>query len=304
MHTLITGGTGFIGSHLMPHLKHLGQVTVLTRNSQRAYKMLGHDLKCIGSLSELTSLDGFDAVINLAGEPIAAKRWSRAQKQAIEQSRLDITEQLVALLKNSHTKPRVFISGSAVGYYGDQADKVLAESAPGAEADFASQLSQRWEQIARQAEALTRLCIIRTGIVLGREQGALKKMLPAYRLGIGGPLGEGKQYFPWIHIKDMVRLILFLLQSEQVEGVFNASAPNPVTNREFSQQLARTLKRPHFLHTPAWALKMAMGEMANLLLASQRVVPHHLQQAGFVFLYETLQPALQNLLHNSNNYSD
>lgn len=303
MRCLITGGTGFIGCHLMPHLKHLGPVSVLTRNSQRAYQRLGHDIKCIADLQELNSLDGFDAVINLAGEPIADKRWSQRQKHNIQQSRLTTTQQLVARLETSQQKPKVFISGSAVGYYGDQADTLLDETAQPGQADFASQLCQQWESIATQAAPHTRLCILRTGIVLGKQHGALKKMLPAYQLGVGGPLGSGTQYMPWIHIKDMVRLILFLLES-QLSGIVNACAPHPVTNREFSYQLAKTLKRPHLLSTPAWVLKLAMGEMAELLLASQRAIPQQLQQAGFIFRYATLQPALENLLRADNRLDD
>lgn len=296
MHTLITGGTGFIGRHLIPHLKHLGPVTVLTRNSQQAYALLGHDIKCLNQLNELNHLDGYDAVINLAGEPIAGKRWSTQQKQRIEQSRLHTTEKLVSLMHNSHQKPAVFISGSAVGYYGNQADTLLDETAPPANVDFASTLCQQWEAAATPAQALTRLCVIRTGIVLSKHHGALNKMLPAYQLGLGGPLGGGDQYFPWIHIKDMVRLILFLLESDNVQGTFNACAPTPVTNRVFSSHLAKALHRPHLLSTPAWTLKLAMGEMASIMLGSQRTVPHQLQQAGFKFQFDTLEPALANLL--------
>ncbi|MFP2770315.1 TIGR01777 family oxidoreductase [Oceanisphaera sp. KMM 10153] len=296
MNILLTGGTGFIGHRLMSHLRPHHHITVLSRTPNKVYQRLGHDIKALSSLDLLDNLDNFDAVINLAGEPIADKRWTQVQKERICQSRWQITRQLVEKLKAGQQPPSVLISGSAVGFYGRQDDALVDEdSRPNVE--FSHEVCARWEQLAQVAESeQTRVCRIRLGMVLGAEGGALKKMLPGYRLGLGGPIGSGKQYMSWIHIEDVVKLILFLLEHDECNGPFNATAPEPITNEHFSRNLAQVLGKPHFARIPAWAMRLLLGEMADLLLTGQRVMPVRLQQAGFHFRYPTLDKALKETL--------
>ena len=297
MNILITGGTGFVGRRLLPHLRPHHQVTVLSRNPAKVHQHLGHDVQALASLNELENLDQFDAVINLAGEPIADKRWSAEQKERICNSRWQLTEQLVEKLNAGTQPPKVLISGSAVGYYGRQGEALVDEdSSPNPE--FSNKVCAQWEQLAQEAASEhTRVCCIRLAVVLGSEGGALKKMLPSYRLGLGGPMGSGKQYMSWIHIDDVVSLLLFLLEHEECSGVFNASAPEPVTNLQFSKTLAQVLDKPHFVRIPAWVMRLAFGEMADLLLTGQRVMPVRLQCAGFHFRYPTLEKALKEVLN-------
>ncbi|WP_060990111.1 TIGR01777 family oxidoreductase [Photobacterium leiognathi] len=298
MKILMTGATGFIGRALLPHFNH-DHVTVLTRNPTRAYHLLGHHINAVDSLESFDNFDEFDAIINLAGEPIMNKRWSEKQKQKICQSRWDITKQLVDKINASTNPPHTFISGSAVGIYGDNQDKTIDESTPLDinDNDFAQNVCHRWEQIALKAQSeQTRVCLIRTGIVLGKQGGALARMLLPYQLGLGGKIGDGKQYFPWIHMQDMIKGIIFLLNHPEAQGVFNFTAPTPVTNNVFSQTLAATLKRPHFLFTPAWVLKLGLGESAQLLLDSQRALPNKLQQEGFNFSFPCIEQALKQTL--------
>ncbi|WP_318442132.1 TIGR01777 family oxidoreductase [Photobacterium leiognathi] len=298
MKILMTGATGFIGRALLPHFNH-DHVTVLTRNPTRAYHLLGHHINAVDSLESFDNFDQFDAIINLAGEPIMNKRWSEKQKQKICQSRWDITKQLVDKINASTNPPHTFISGSAVGIYGDNQDKTIDESTPLDinDNDFAQNVCHRWEQIALEAKSeQTRVCLIRTGIVLGKQGGALARMLLPYQLGLGGKIGDGKQYFPWIHMQDMIKGIIFLLNHPEAQGVFNFTAPTPVTNSVFSQTLAATLKRPHFLFTPAWVLKLGLGESAQLLLDSQRALPNKLQQEGFNFSFPCIEQALKQTL--------
>ncbi|PSW57581.1 TIGR01777 family oxidoreductase [Photobacterium leiognathi] len=298
MKILMTGATGFIGRALLPHFNH-DHVTVLTRNPTRAYHLLGHHINAVESLENFDNFDQFDAIINLAGEPIMNKRWSEKQKQKICQSRWDITKQLVDKINASTNPPHTFISGSAVGIYGDNQDKTIDESTPLDinDNDFAQNVCHRWEQIALKAQSeQTRVCLIRTGIVLGKQGGALARMLLPYQLGLGGKIGDGKQYFPWIHMQDMIKGIIFLLNHPEAQGVFNFTAPTPVTNSVFSQTLAATLKRPHFLFTPAWVLKLGLGESAQLLLDSQRALPNKLQQEGFNFSFPCIEQALKQTL--------
>ncbi|PSU87878.1 TIGR01777 family oxidoreductase [Photobacterium kishitanii] len=298
MNILVTGATGLIGKALLPHLNH-DAITVLSRNPTRAYQSLGHHIHAIDSLDNLENLDQFDVVINLAGEPIMGKRWSDNQKSIIQHSRWDLTQQLVDKINNGTNPPHTFISGSAVGIYGDNQDKSIDETTPitANDNDFSQQVCLRWEQIALQAQSTqTRVCILRTGIVLTKQGGALAKMLLPYQLGLGGKIGAGNQYFPWIHLHDMIKGILFVLNHADAQGVFNFTAPNPVTNKAFSQTLATTLKRPHFLCTPAWVLKLGLGESSQLLLDSQRALPNKLLAEGFHFSFPSIEQALKQTL--------
>ncbi|WP_413284915.1 TIGR01777 family oxidoreductase [Vibrio sp. MA40-2] len=302
MRILLTGGTGFIGSELIKHLS-THQIVLLTRDLVSARNKLKH--ADVGNITYIDSLDGYtnfnqiDAIINLAGEPIAGKRWSEKQKKSICDSRWSITEQLVERIHASTTPPTTFISGSAVGYYGDQQHHPFDESLHVYHQGFTHYVCDTWESIAQKAQSeSTRVCIVRTGLVLGLDGGALPMMLPPFKLGLGSRLGQGMQYMPWIHLHDMVRALVFLLTTPHASGCFNFSAPHPVTNREFSQTLASSLHRPMLLATPKWVLKLVMGEASCLLFDSIRAKPKHLTELGFNFTYPRLEPALKSILQH------
>lgn len=294
MKLLITGATGLIGTALYKKLRNQHQLTVLTRNANRAYQKLGHDIEAITQLSELNNLNQFDAVINLAGEPIAGKRWSNGQKRRIEQSRWQITEQLAHLFEASDQPPEVLISGSAIGYYGRQGREPVTEDSHKVHDEFTHRLCAHWETLAVQAEsASTRVCLLRTGIVLAQDGGALQRMALPFKFGLGGPIGDGKQMMSWIHLDDMVDLILYLLNNEECKGPYNATAPNPVSNEEFSRTLARVLNRPCLFRVPAVVMRALLGEMADMILTGQAVLPERIQQHGFEFRHSTVRDALQ-----------
>ncbi|MEM5499885.1 TIGR01777 family oxidoreductase [Paraglaciecola mesophila] len=295
MRILITGGTGLIGSNLIPKLKP-NDITVVTRNVSQAELILGHKVTLISSLDEFKNLDNFHVVINLAGEPIINKRWSDEQKKVIEHSRWDITEKLISLMKASNDPPSLFVNGSAIGYYGRQGDEIIDEDFDSPYDEFSHQLCERWEFLARKAESeRTRVCIIRTGIVITRRGGALMKMVPPFKFGLGGPIGSGKQYMSWIHLEDMLDGLIHIIDNIECKGVYNFTAPNPVTNAEFSKTLASVLHRPSLLPMPSFALRVIMGEAADLLLYGQRVIPKRLQESGYQFHYPELEHALECL---------
>lgn len=289
---LITGGTGFIGRHLCDYLLGQGyQLWVLSRNPIAASKLLGERVNVVGSLDELASID-FTALINLAGESLASARWSNKSKQKFRASRIDFTHNLFDFFARVGHFPKVLLNASAVGFYGNCGDRLVDER-ESAGNDFAAQLCCDWEAAARRFEANgVRVCRMRIGIVLEADGGALKQMLPAFRLGLGGRMGAGKHYMPWIHRHDLLRLILFLLQQESASGVINAVASESVTNRQFTVLLAQCLHRPALLPMSASVLRLLFGEMADaLLLSSQRVVPAAAQSLGFKFEYPHLQQA-------------
>jgi len=294
MHFLITGGSGFIGRGLCPKLLAGGhQVSVLTRNVARSRARVDARAALIGDPGAARDVD---AVVNLAGENLADGRWTARRKQAFFDSRIGTTQRLLAWMATQARKPRVLVSGSAIGWYGPRGDEELREdSSPGS--DFAAGLCRAWEDEAVKAEALgVRVCRIRTGIVLAREGGALAKMLLPFRLGLGGPLGDGRQWMSWIARDDLVALIIWLVQNERASGAYNATAPHPVVNAEFARILGRTLHRPAFMPTPAFALKSLFGEMAGLLLTGQRVVPAKALAEGFAFTQPELAGALATIL--------
>ncbi|CAI0948584.1 TIGR01777 family oxidoreductase [Serratia grimesii] len=298
MRILITGATGLIGSSLTQRLLGLShQITVLSRNVQHARERFGEQVDYWSTLQDKPSLEGFDAVINLAGEPIADKRWSKAQKERLCHSRWDLTEQLAKLINASSTPPSVLISGSATGYYGDQDQAVVTEDEVPHD-EFTHMLCQRWESLALQAQSnTTRVCLLRTGVVLAAKGGALAKMLPPFRIGLGGPMGTGRQYLPWIHLDDMINGIIYLLDHQTLQGPFNMVAPYPVHNEQFAAQLANVLDRPAFLRVPAFALRLLMGEAAVLVLGGQRAVPKRLEEAGFSFRFLELEQALDDVIN-------
>ena len=236
------------------------------------------------------------ALVNLAGESIAAKRWSAEQKRKLRDSRLMATRSLTAAIRQAARPPGAFISGSAVGYYGDRGDETLTEASPPG-TDFLAALAQEWEAAANDVANVTRVALVRTGIVLDRRGGALPKMLPPFQMFVGGPLGPGTQYMPWIHKEDWVRLVSWIVTAEGARGPLNATSPSPVTNAEFSKALGRALKRPSLLPAPAFALRIALGEMADaLLLSGQRALPVRATDLGFSFRYSNIDEALASVL--------
>lgn len=294
MRILITGGTGFIGQALCPLLAQQGHQLVLwTRQLKPNLPMGVTDY--VHRLDELES-DSIQAVINLAGAGIADRRWNEECKKLLVDSRVKTTRLLVDWMARQTLRPKVLVSASAVGYYGEQGDQPVTEKTspqPG----FTHDLCAAWEAAALEAEALdVRVCLVRTGVVLAPEGGSLKKMLPAFRFGLGGPLGEGKHWFPWIHRGDMARIYAWLLTHETASGVYNASAPEPVTNAVFTRLLGKTLHRPTLLPMPEKLLRLLFGEMADLLLVSDRMLPARLMQEGFRFEYSQLDQALKDLL--------
>ncbi|MGY4677498.1 TIGR01777 family oxidoreductase [Pasteurella sp. P03HT] len=294
MQILITGATGLIGSTLTVRLLQQGhQVTALVRSPERAHTQLPSAVKLITTLSQYSNLNEVDAVINLAGEPIFQRRWSEKQKHRLLHSRVNLTAQITALINQSDRPPHTFISGSATGYYGDKGEALITEkSLPSSH--FPSQLCQQWETTALKAN--TRVCVLRTGIVLSHQGGALSKMLPLYRLGLGGKLGNGQQYWSWIALADMIEGILFLLHHPTCHGAFNFVAPTPIRQAEFNATLGKLLKRPHFATVPAFVLNFLLGERAQLLLDSQKIMPQKLLAEGFQFTYPELAQALQACL--------
>jgi len=296
MHLLITGGTGLIGQHLIPRLLALGhQVSVVTRDVASAREKLDARVALWSGLNQQTDLNGIDGIINLAGEPIADKRWTAQHKQQLCESRWQITEQLVSLIHASSQPPQFLLSGSATGFYGDTGELVLTEEDPGQD-EFTHTLCTRWEDIALNAQSeQTRVCLLRTGVVLAKEGGALAKMKLPFKLGVGGPIGSGKQYLSWIHIDDMVNAILWLIDHPALSGPFNMVAPYAVRNEQFAATLGQVMHRPAFMRTPASAIKLMMGESAVLVLGGQHVLPKRLEASGYRFRWYDLEEALQDV---------
>ncbi|WP_018983843.1 TIGR01777 family oxidoreductase [Salinimonas chungwhensis] len=293
MRILITGGTGFIGRHLIDALHLTHDITVLTRDKSKAGSALPQNITLINALTEISDFSALDAIINLAGEPIADSRWDAKQKRRICESRWEITRELVDRINATENPPATFLSGSAIGFYGRQGDKTVTEAQHHVHDEFTHELCKKWEEIALEAADVTRVCLLRTGVVLAKGEGALDKMALPFKLGLGGKMGNGKQYMSWIHIRDMVQAIIFLLKNADCNGPFNMTAPHPVTNKTFTSTLADVLNRPAIFTVPAFALKAAMGEAAEMLLTGQKVIPEKLQEAGFTFEYPLLESALK-----------
>ena len=296
MKILITGGTGLIGRYLVSRLLTLGHaVVVVTRSPDSARQRLDKRVELWPGLEQRSHLNDIDAVINLAGEPIADKRWTDAQKARLCDSRWQITQRLVALIKASDTPPAVLLSGSAAGYYGDLGEVVVTEEEP-PHNEFTHKLCARWEQIACEAQSdATRVCLLRTGVVLAPDGGILAKMPPPFRLGLGGPIGSGRQYLAWIHIDDLANAILWLLDND-LRGPFNMVSPYPVRNAQFAHALGRALHRPAIVRAPAVAVRLLMGESSVLVLGGQRALPKRLEAAGFAFRWYDLDDALADVL--------
>jgi uncharacterized protein (TIGR01777 family) len=293
---LITGGSGFIGRRFCTQAQQLGfQLCVLTRNPEAAAARLPASVRLIQRLSELEADYAPEVIVNLAGEPLAAGRWTQRRKQRFYDSRINLTDRLYDFCVARGHKPAVVISGSAIGYYGP-GDQPLDEHSTAVDG-FSHQLCKTWEQSAKRFETLgTRVCYLRTGIVLG-EEGALARMLPPFKLALGGPIGSGKQGMSWIHINDMVGAILHCINNPQIGGPVNATAPHPVSNAEFSTCLGVALNRPARLPMPALMVKLLFGEMGEeLLLQGQYVLPNKLLANDFQFQYPDLEQALQQIV--------
>lgn len=295
---LVTGATGFIGQRLVRTLLADGQrVTILSRDPGRAARMFDGQAKCIGSMSELAPEYVVGTIINLAGARILGPYWTAARKAVLRNSRIGVTDSLVAWIGEAVQRPKLLLSASAVGYYGIQPladDRALTEDSPPQEI-FMSQLCRDWEQAAQQATALgVRVVRMRFGVVLG-EQGALPMMMLPIRLGLGGPLGSGRQWLSWIHIDDVLRGMAHLWHAHG-EGVFNFTAPETVRQRQFARIAAQVVHRPSFFPTPGLPMRLALGEQADLLLQGQRVAPARLQASGFSFAYPDLRSALESVL--------
>ncbi|MCG5530350.1 TIGR01777 family oxidoreductase [Halorhodospira halochloris] len=295
MRILITGGSGFVGSLLCQRLHEKGhELLVVSRNPGRAQAKLPPRTEIRPEIHNFAENQP-EAIVNLAGDSIAEGRWSEAKKQRLIDSRIETTNALVELCRQLKQPPRCLISGSAMGYYGDRGDEEITEQSPAGN-EFIAELCQQWESAAQQAEDYgVRVALVRIGLVLDRDGGSLAKMLPAFKMGLGGTLGSGKQYMPWIHREDLIRLIVFLLENEKLGGAFNASAPNPVTNAEFTRALAAKLSRPAILPVPELALKLIFGEMSRVLLTGAKMKPQRLQESGFEFKYPELEQALSEI---------
>jgi uncharacterized protein (TIGR01777 family) len=295
MNILITGGSGLIGRLLIQHL-NTERIIVLTRNSAKTANILPDHIEFISTLDEI-DFNELDVVINLAGEAIVDKRWSNSQKNTICQSRWKITQNLVEKIQAATKPPHSLISGSAVGFYGRQGALAIDESYQEVHDEFSHKVCKKWEAIAQTAVSdKTRVCIIRTGIVLAEKAGALKKMLPPFKFGLGGPIASGKQCMSWIHIDDMVAILLAAVYQNSLTGIINATAPTPVSNQEFSETLSLVLKRPCLFRVPAFVLRILMGESADLVLYGQNVLPRKLLNNNFKFQYPSLEVALRQLL--------
>jgi uncharacterized protein len=305
MKVIVTGGTGFIGSALVRALLQRGDsVVALTRNAEAARQTLGPEVEALnwspprlGPWSQ--ALRDADAVVSLAGEPIEAKRWSRAQKDRMWRSRIDSTRAVLDAISAAETPPRVLINGSAIGYYGSRGSTVLTEDSPPG-SDFLAQLVQAWEGAARPVEGMgVRLALARTGVVLGRGGGALPLFVLPFRFFAGGTVGRADAWLSWIHLDDEVGALLHALDDERVKGPFNLSAPNPVTFGAISRQIGEILHRPSWVPMISTGIKAGLGELGESVMASQRVRPEVLQRTGYSFKYTDSGEALRVLLQGS-----
>jgi uncharacterized protein (TIGR01777 family) len=292
MRIAITGATGLIGSRLVAELQQRGDTVIaVSRDPERASGQLGVEGRARDELSVVV----VDAFVNLAGEPLD-QRWTAERKEQIRSSRVAATEALVAAMAKADPRPRVLVSASAAGYYGDRGDDELDESAPPGD-DFLASLCVDWERAADAAADLgLRVVKIRTGVVLDRAGGALRKMVPPFNAGLGGPVAGGRQYTPWIALDDLVGIYVAALYSEEWSGAVNACAPDPATNAEFTRALGRALHRPAVVPVPEFALKVLFGEMASVVTASQRMVPRRALELGYEFRHPQLDEAMRTAL--------
>lgn len=294
MRILLTGGSGFLGSHLTPLLLKEGHhVTIVSRQPMKIFTRYDGMVRALRRLADLTVEHEFDAIINLSGEGIADQPWTQPRKLALHTSRVSFTEELVDWMRRARKTPKVLISGSAIGWYGDQGGQILDEDS-GFHDEFTHSLCRDWEHAALAAEKNgTRVCLLRTGVVLGRGGGMLRRLLPVFGLNLGGRLGDGGQWMAWIGLQDWLQAVLFLLGEDRLKGAFNLCAPQPETNAAFTATLAEVLGKRALIPVPATLLRVLMGEMSVLLLGSQRALPSRLLDAGFSFRTPGLRQALE-----------
>jgi uncharacterized protein (TIGR01777 family) len=307
MRLFVTGATGLVGRRLvLDRLLRGDQVVVLSRRGEEARRLFATEANPNVTVVEADptvpgpwqrSVDGCDAVVHLAGAPVAARRWTAAYRRVLVDSRLDSTHQVARAIQEADHPPTALISASGGAVYGDTGDRPVDETSPPGSGGFLTDLASRWEaQATRAASEWTRVVLLRTGVVLDSRGGMLGKLLPLFRLGLGGPWGSGRQYVPWVHWRDMVAMIGLLLSNPDAEGPFNAAAPNPVTVREFARVLGRVLGRPALLPAPTLLLRVAVGRMSEVLVESSRMVPARIQAAGLHFHFPELEPALRSIL--------
>jgi uncharacterized protein (TIGR01777 family) len=297
MHLLLTGVTGFIGQSLVPCLLDHGHIcTIWPRKVRKAEKLFGKQVRIISDLSQLSNDAMIDGIVNLAGAGIGDCRWNRKRRQLLRHSRIHTTQALIDLIARLQQKPEVLINGSAIGYYGFGCGDTPLEEDAEVNDDFSHQLCADWEYTAMQAGQYgVRVCLVRTGIVL-QQGGALQKMLLPFRLGLGGPIGNGHQWMSWIHMVDQVQIIAMLLIHKKFSGAYNLVAPTAVTNQQFTCSLARLLNRPALIRIPAWLLRLLLGRRADLVLEGQPIIPRRLLDASYTFDYPELEPALKQVL--------
>ena len=292
MNILITGGTGFIGSTITKFfLQQNNYITILSRGRSKVLK----PVRVIESINQINTNEKINIIINLAGSPIN-KKWNKTYKEILISSRVEVTKSLITLIKALKEKPDLLISASAIGYYGTQNNKYLDETSSYID-DFTHELCNLWELEAQKAQELgVRTCITRLGVVLGKNGGVLEKILPLFKLGLGGNIGSGKQFFSWIHLDDVIGIFNFLISNKEQKGIYNLTSPSPTTNSQFTKALSRTLKRPDFFTVPSFLIKMVFGEMGDkLLLNGSAVYPKKLLDNGYEFKFKTIESALKNI---------
>jgi uncharacterized protein (TIGR01777 family) len=299
MKILISGASGLVGKHLTPTLKAKGhEVYKLVRKTPKSSDEIRWDAEKGFSETEQAKLENFDAVVHLAGDNVASENWSDEKKRKIKDSRVVGTRVLVDALKQGKNPPKIFVSASAVGFYGDRRDEVLTEDSKQGEG-FLTDVCTAWEDEIEKAEEFARVVFLRIGVVLAKDGGALEKMLTPFKFGVGGTVGSGKQWMSWIALDDLIKLVHFALENENLRGAVNAVAPNPATNEEFTKTLGKVLHRPTVLPIPEFAVKLLFGEMGEtLLLQGARVLPKKLEAAGFEFEFTNLEEAMKYVLGN------